>query len=134
MKKLLLALLFTAFSINAFAAHLTTNGYFYLPELGDSGQTIRDAQYTVFNVTDQVIANLVAGVNSGWTKSGLNVYMTDSTSNVGIGTSTPDNKLVVIGSARIGDPTQNATITANGLNISNGSSVVDQFTSTGALG
>lgn len=93
------------------------------------------------NTSNKTITITGTATSSPWTESGNSIFLSNSSRNVGIGTSTPTEKLEVsgnilaTGSLQIGgDGNSFTSLTGNGLNISSNSLVIDLLTSSDGTG
>ena len=94
--------------------------------ISDSLNVTNTVQAGYFVGDGSLLENLPSsgGITSVWNSSGTNVYLNDSTAKVGIGTSSPTQKLTVVG---------NANITGN-LSIGNGTFFYNQLNDRVGIG
>ncbi len=74
---------------------LHTTGGVRLAGIGGSGS------HLTIDASGNLARTTISGSAGGWTDGGTNVYLTTSSDNVGIGTSSPTTKLHVSGNARV---------------------------------
>lgn len=126
MKKYLYLILFFLVCVPAIAG--TINSY-TLKSPPDDADTIVIYDSDDGSTKKTTVGDISSGgvAASGWTDGGANVYLTDSTDSVGIGTNTPSSKLQVVGSVTattyIGDGSALTGISSGGWS-DNGTNVV----------
>ncbi|MFC1646591.1 beta strand repeat-containing protein, partial [Candidatus Omnitrophota bacterium] len=89
----------------------TADVNYTLPTAGPGGENYA----LTSSVAGQMSWTDLSSTDSGWTDGDPNVYVTDITDNVGIGTTNPDNALDVVGAVSIGSLGIGNTAPANGL-------------------